>query len=63
MEGLEVPSEVAGVVVKWGVGGVKENGEYLVDICAERRLLLANTFSASTDTHGGGQTRGANRKV
>ncbi len=32
------------VVVKWGVEGVNENGENLVDICAERGLFLANTF-------------------
>ena len=35
-------SEVADVVGK--CGEVNENGEYLVDICAERGLLLANTI-------------------
>ncbi len=32
------------VVGKWGVDGVNENGEHLVDIWAERGLFLANTF-------------------
>jgi len=36
--------EVDGVVGKWGVPGVNENGECLVDVCAERGLFLANTF-------------------
>ncbi len=27
-----------------GVEGVNENGEHLVDVCAERGLFLANTF-------------------
>ncbi len=27
-----------------GVEGVNENGENLVDVCAERGLFLANTF-------------------
>ncbi len=31
------------MVGKWGVDGVNENGEHLVDICAERGLFLANT--------------------
>lgn len=35
--------EVAGVVGKWGADGVSENGEHLVDVCAERQLFLANT--------------------
>ena len=36
--------EVDGVVGKWGVPGTNENGECLVDLCAERGLFLANTF-------------------
>ncbi len=44
MNGRVGNSELAGVVGKWGVEGVNENGEHLVDICAERRLFLANTF-------------------
>ena len=35
--------EVPGIVGKWGVPGTNENGNYLVDVCAERRLFLANT--------------------
>jgi len=31
------------VVGKWGVPGKNENGDNLVDICAERGLFLANT--------------------
>ncbi len=44
MNGRVSNSELAGVVGKWGVEGVNENGEHLVDICAERGLFLANTF-------------------
>ncbi len=44
MNGRVGNSEVAGVVRKWGVDRVNENGEHLVDICAERGLFLANTF-------------------
>ncbi len=32
------------MVGKWEVDGVNENGEHLVDVCAERGLFLANTF-------------------
>ena len=35
---------MGGIVGKWGVPGVNENGECLVDLCAERGLFLANTF-------------------
>ena len=44
MNGRVGNSEVAGVVGEWDVDGVKEKGEYLVGGCAERGLLLANTF-------------------
>ncbi len=37
-------TETGGVVGKYGVAGVNENGQYLVDICAERGLFLLNTF-------------------
>ncbi len=45
-------TEIAEVVGKYGVEGVNENGQYLVDICAERGLFLSNTFllSAQDDT-------------
>ncbi len=39
--GDETVEEVVG---KWGVPGMNENGEWLVDVCAERGLFLANTF-------------------
>ncbi len=39
-----VGSTEMGVVGKYGVDGVNGNGHYLVDICAERGLLLSNTF-------------------
>ncbi len=35
---------MAGVVGQWGLEGVNENGEHLVDVCAERGLFLVNTF-------------------
>ncbi len=44
MNGRVNSNEIAGVVGRWGVDGVNENGEHLVDICAERGLFLANTF-------------------
>ncbi len=37
-------TEIAGVVETYGVERVNENGQYLVDICAERWLFLLNTF-------------------
>ncbi len=35
---------MAGIVGKWRVEGVNENGEDLVNVCAERGLFLAITF-------------------
>ncbi len=37
-------TEIGGVVGKYGVEGVNENGQNLVDICAVRGLFLSNTF-------------------
>ncbi len=37
-------TEIGGVIGKYGVDGAHENGQYLVDICAERGLFLLNTF-------------------
>lgn len=37
-------TEIGSVLGKKGVEGVNENGQYLVDVCAERVLFLANTF-------------------
>ncbi|KAK3895818.1 hypothetical protein Pcinc_000434 [Petrolisthes cinctipes] len=44
MYGKKGGEEVGSIVGKWGVEGVNEKGEYLVDVCAERGLFLANTF-------------------
>ncbi len=33
MNGRVGSSKLAGVVGKWGVDGVNENGEHLVDVC------------------------------
>ncbi len=44
MNGRVGKNELAGVVGKWGVEGVNENDEHLVDVCTERGLFLANTF-------------------
>ncbi len=44
MNGRVGSNEVAGVVGQWDVDGVNENGEHLVDVCAERGLFLANIF-------------------
>ncbi len=44
MNGRVGNSELAGVVGKWRVEGVNENGEDLVDVCAERGLFLVNTY-------------------
>ncbi len=50
MNGKVCGNEVAGVVGKWGVDGVNENGEQLVDVCAERGLFLLKYFlSVQTD--------------
>ena len=59
-------SEVIGVLGKWGMDGVNENGEYLLDTSVERRLFLANTFfnlQSSTGIYGEGKMRGLSRKV
>ncbi len=37
-------TEIGGVVGKYGVEGVNENGQYLVGIYAERGLFFSNTF-------------------
>ncbi len=35
---------VMDVVGQWGIPGKNENGEWLMDVCAERGMFLANTF-------------------
>ncbi len=42
--------EIGGVVGGYGVEGVNENGQHLVDICAERGLFLWNTFYPYPDS-------------
>ena len=44
MNGRVGSNEITGVEGKWGVNGINENGELLVDNCAERGLFLAQTF-------------------
>ena len=44
MNGKVGCEKIESVVGKWGVPGVNENSEHLVDMCSERGLLLANTF-------------------
>ena len=36
--------EREGVVGKYGVPGVNENGERLVEVCAERKMIIGNTW-------------------
>ncbi len=53
-------TETGGVAGKYGVEGVNENGQYLVDIYAEKGLFLSNTFFQHKleGTHGqGGMNR------
>ncbi len=42
---------VMDVVGKWGIPGKNENGEWLVDVCAERGLFLTNTFFQHKNIH------------
>ncbi|XP_050706878.1 uncharacterized protein LOC126992348 isoform X2 [Eriocheir sinensis] len=39
------------VVGKWGIPGKNENGDCLVDVCAERGMFLANTFFQHKNIH------------
>ncbi len=36
---------------QWGIPGKNENGEWLVDVCAERGLFLTNTFFQHKNIH------------
>ncbi len=56
-------TETGGVVGKFGVDGVNENGQYLVDICAERGLFLANTFFQHKMIHRYTWARGNERSM
>ncbi len=43
--------EIGGVVGGYGVEGINENGQHLVDICAERGVVpLEHLLSAQNDT-------------
>ncbi len=53
MNGRVGNKELGGVVERWGVEVVNENGEYLVDLYSEKRLFLANTFEHKTRGRGG----------
>ncbi len=51
-------TEIGGVVGRYGVEGVNENGQHLVDICDERGLFLLNTFFQHEMIHKYKWTRG-----
>ncbi len=51
MNGRVGKNGLAGVVTKLEVGGVNENGEQLVDVCAKRGQFLANTFFQHKNIH------------
>ncbi len=55
--------EIGGVVGKYGVEGVNENGQYFVDICAERGLFLLNTFFQHKMIHRYTWARGNERSM
>ncbi len=63
-------TEIGGVVGKYGVEGVNENGQYLVDICAERdiwargneRSLILYSCGQQVE-EGGGRRQGCKRNV
>ena len=44
-------SEVKGVVGKFGVSEVNENGRKLIEMYTEKRLSLGNTFFGKKDIH------------
>ncbi len=56
-------TEIGGVVGKYDVEGVNENGQYLVDICAERGLFLLNTFFRHKMIHRYTWARGNKRSL
>ncbi len=55
-------TEIVGVIGKYGVEGVNENGQYLVDICAERGLFFSNTFFQHKMIHRYTWARGDERR-
>ena len=50
MNGKVGYEDIDGVVGKWDIPGVKENGEHLDDVCSGKGLLLANSFFEHDDT-------------
>ncbi len=56
-------TEIGGVVEKCGVGGVNENGQYLVDICAEKGRFLSNIFFQHKMIHRYSWARGDERSL
>ncbi len=56
-------TEIWGVVGKYGVEGVNKNGQYLVNICAERGQFLSNTFSQHKMIHSYTCARGNERRL
>ncbi len=56
-------TEIGVVVGKYGVDGVNENGQYLVDICAERVLFLSNTSFQHKVIHRYTWARGNDRSL
>ncbi len=56
-------TEIGGVVGKYGVEGVNENGQYLVAICTERGPLLSNTFFQHKMIHRYSWARGDERSL
>ncbi len=55
--------EIVGVVGGYGVEGVNENGQHLVDICDERGLFLSNIFFQHKMIHRYTWARGDNRSL
>ncbi len=54
---------IEGVAGKFGVDGVNENGQYLVDICAVKGLFLTNTFFQHKMIHRYTWARGNERSL
>ncbi len=42
-------TEIGDEVEKYGVDGANENGQYLVDVCAEKGMFLRTPLSARDD--------------
>ncbi len=56
-------TEIGGVVGKYDVEGVNENGQHLVNICAERGLFFLNTFFQHKMIHRYTWARGGERSL